>query len=122
MLYLVSDAIKYGTLTDTEKEIYRNIFYEKTATTTMLNEVKCIKKNAEIVQNNGVPQVPMLLFVSNGIGTGWNEDEWRGYQNSYLENVENGKLINLDCPHYIHDYEYNTISEEIRIFLTEMSN
>lgn len=117
-----SDAIKYGTLTDTEKEIYRAIFYEKTATVTMLNEVKCIKENAEIVQNNGAPQVPMLLFVSNGIGTGWNEDEWREYQNSYLENVENGKLINLDCPHYIHDYEYNTISEEIRVFLTEISN
>lgn len=117
-----SDAIKHGTLTNTEKEIYRAIFYEKTATTTMLNEVKYIKENAEIVQNNGVPQVPMLLFVSNGIGTGWNEDEWCEYQNSYLENVENGKLINLDCPHYIHDYEYNTISEEIRVFLTEMSN
>ena len=117
-----SDAIKYGTLTDTEKEIYKAIFYEKTATTTMLNEVKWIKENAEIVQNNGVPQVPMLLFVSNGIGTGWNEDAWREYQNSYLENVENSKLINLDCPHYIHDYEYNTISEEIRAFLTEMPN
>lgn len=117
-----SDAIKYGTLTDTEKDIYRAIFFEKTATTTMLNEVKCIKENAQIVQNNGVPQVPMLLFVSNGIGTGWNEDEWREYQNSYLENIENGKLINLDCPHYIHDYEYNTISEEIRVFLTEISN
>lgn len=117
-----SDAIKYGTLTDTEKEIYRATFYEKTATATMLNEVKCIKENAEIVQNNGAPQVPVLLFVSNGIGTGWNEDEWREYQNSYLENVENGKLINLDCPHYIHDYEYNTISEEIRVFLTEISN
>ena len=117
-----SDAIKYGTLSDTEKEIYRAIFYEKTATTTMLNEVERIKENAEKVQNNGVPQVPMLLFVSNGIGTGWNEVEWREYQNSYLENVENGKLINLDCPHYIHDYEYNTISEEIRVFLTEMSN
>ncbi len=117
-----SDAIKYGTLTDTEKEIYRAVFYEKTATTTMLNEVKCIIENAEIVQNNGVPQVPMLLFVSNGSGTGWNEDEWRGYQGSFLENVENGKLIYLDCPHYIHDYEYETISEEISVFLTEMSN
>uniref|UniRef100_UPI0040571ACA alpha/beta fold hydrolase n=1 Tax=Acetatifactor sp. TaxID=1872090 RepID=UPI0040571ACA len=117
-----SDAIRYGTLTDTEKEIYRAIFYEKTATTTMLNEVKWIKENAEIVQNNGVPQVPMLLFVSNGIGTGWNEDDWRGYQNSYLENIDDGKLINLDCPHYIHDYEYDAISEEIRVFLTEMPN
>ena len=115
-----SDAIKYGTLSDTEKEIYKAIFYEKTATTTMLNEVKWIKENAEIVQNNGVPQVPMLLFVSNGIGTGWNEDAWREYQNSYLENVENGKLINLDCPHYLHDYEYDKISDEITIFITDV--
>ncbi len=117
-----SDAIKYGTLSDAEKEMYRAIFYEKTATTTMLNEVSTIKENAKIVQNNGVPQVPMLMFVSNGSGTGWNEDAWRGYQSNYNENVENGKLINLDCPHYIHDYEYETISEEIKAFLTDMPN
>lgn len=117
-----SDAMKHGTLTDTEKEIYRAIFYEKTATTIMLNEVKWIKENAEIVQNNGVPQVLMLLFVSNGSGTGWNEEEWRGYQESFLENVENGRLISLDCPHYVHDYEYEIISEEIKEFLTEMPN
>lgn len=117
-----SDAIKYGTLSDTEKDTYRAIFFEKTATTTMLNEVETVKENAGIVQANGVPQIPMLLFVSNGSGTGWNEDEWKGYQESYLENVENGKLINLDCPHYVHDYEYDTISQEIRAFLTETSN
>lgn len=117
-----SNAIKYGTLSDTEKDIYRAIFYEKTATTTMLNEVEWIKENAQIVQNNGVPQVPMLMFVSNGNGTGWNEDAWHGYQSSYIENIENGKLINLDCPHYIHDYEYEIISQEIKTFLTDMPN
>lgn len=114
-----SDAIKHGTLTDTEKEIYRAVFYEKTATTTMMNEVKAIKENAKIVQNNGVPQVPMLLFVSNGKGTGWNENDWCEYQSIYLENVENARLVKLDCPHYVHDYEYDTINEEIRMFLTE---
>ena len=116
-----SDAIKYGTLTDIEKEIYRAVFYEKTATTTMLNEVEHIKENAKTVEDSGAPQVPMLLFVSNGVGTGWNENEWREYQSDYSESVENSKLINLDCPHYIHDYEYNEISEEIKIFLTESS-
>lgn len=114
-----SDAIRYGTLSDTEKEIYRAVFYEKTATTTMLKEVECVKENAEIVGKNGVPKVPMLLFVSNGRGTGWDEEAWREYQNSYMEHVENGKLINLDCSHYVHDYEYERISEEIRVFLTE---
>ncbi len=116
-----SDAIKYGTLSDAEKEIYRAVFYEKTATTTMLNEVEYIKKNAEIVHKNGVPQVPMLLFVSNGRGTGWNEEVWCEYQESYLETVANGKLINLDCPHYVHDYEYERISEEIRRFMEGIS-
>ncbi|UPQ85937.1 alpha/beta hydrolase [Ignavigranum ruoffiae] len=111
-----SDAIKYGRLSDAEKEIYRAIFYEKTATTTMLNEVSAIKENAKIVQNNGVPQVPMLMFVSNGSGTGWKKDIWREYQNSYMKDVENGKLINLDCPHFIHDHEYEKISEEIKAF------
>ncbi len=112
-----SDAIKHGALSEAEKEIYRAVFYEKTATTTMLNEVKHVKENAEIVRKNGVPKVPMLLFVSNGSGTGWNEEEWCGYQKSYIENVVNGKLIKLDCPHYVHDYEYERISEEIGRFL-----
>lgn len=115
-----SDAIKYGTLSDTEKDLYRAVFYEKTATITMLNEVESIKENAEVVQDNGVPQVPMLLFVSNGNGTGWHEDEWRGYQENYLENVENGELLILNCPHYIHDYEYDKISDEITIFITDV--
>ena len=117
-----SDAIKFGSLSDNEKELYRAIFFEKTATTTMLNEVSAIKENAKIVDNNGVPKVPMLIFVSNGSGIGWKEDLWREYQSSYIENVENAKLINLDCPHYIHDYEYKKISEEIKYFLKEIPN
>lgn len=115
-----SDAIKHGTLSENEKEIYRAVFYEKTATTTMLNEVEHVKENAETVRKNGVPKVPMLLFVSNGSGTGWNEEEWCAYQENYIENVVNGKLIKLDCPHYVHDYEYERISDEIGRFLEKI--
>jgi len=25
----------------------------------------------------------------------------------------------LDCPHYVHDYEYGRISEEIKSFLSD---
>lgn len=115
-----SDAIRYGTLSDEEKEIYRAVFYEKTATVTMLNEVQHIKENAQLVQEGEVPQVPMLLFASNGEGTGWNADEWRSYQQDYAQQVQNARLLTLDCPHYIHDHEYETISREIKAFLTDM--
>lgn len=115
-----SDAIKYGTLTDSEKDIYRAVFYAKTATVTMLNEVRHIKENAKLVEQGGVPQVPMLLFVSNGSGTGWDTDEWCAYQEDYAQHVENARLLMLDCPHYVHDHAYDTISREIKAFLADM--
>ncbi|MDE5931346.1 MAG: hypothetical protein K2H40_02540 [Lachnospiraceae bacterium] len=79
----------------------------------MLNEVECIKENASKVELNNIPQVPMLLFVSNGEGTGWDKETWRNYQRDFIANVPNSKMIELDCPHYIHDFEYQVISEQI---------
>lgn len=114
-----SDAIKYGTLTEDEKAIYRAVFYSRTATDTMLIEVESIKASAKKVEAGGVPQVPILLFVSNGTGTGWDEETWRNHQRSFLESVQNGTMIELDCPHYVHDYEYEAISERIIEFLSK---
>ena len=114
-----SDAIINGTLSNKEKEIYRAVFYNRTATITMLNEVKSIKENASKVESDNIPQIPMLLFVSNGDGTGWDKETWRSYQREYIANIANSKMIELDCPHYVHDYEYKAISESIIAFLLE---
>lgn len=115
-----SDTIKYGTLTDKEKEIYKAVFYSRTATVTMINETECVKENAKKVNNMGVSQLPMLLFISDGSGgTGFDKETWRKIQIEYVSHVEDGKYIELDCPHYVHDYEYKTISENIISFLSE---
>lgn len=112
-----SDAMKFGTLSDKEKEIYRAVFYQRTATVTMINEMKTVKENANVVKENGVPQVPMLLFVSNGSGgTGFTEERWRSIPKEYISASENARFIELDCPHYIHDYKYEEIGREIRNF------
>lgn len=114
-----SDAVKYGTLTDKEKEIYKAIFYSRTATVTMINETEWVKENAQKVNDMGVPQLPMLLFISDGSGgTGFDEEIWRKIPIEYISQVEGGKYIELDCPHYIQDYEYKAISESIISFLS----
>lgn len=116
-----SDAIKAGTLSEEEKEIYRAVFYQRTATVTMIDEVKAVKDNAKTVKENGVPQVPMLLFISNGSGgTGFTEETWRRIPKEYIVGYDNASYIELDCPHYVHDYEYEKISEEIRNLLKKM--
>ena len=115
-----SDAIRYGTLSDDEKEIYRAIFYSRTATLTMINETEQVKKNAEKVKSMGIPQFPMLLFISDGSGgTGFDKEIWREIPIEYISQVDEGEYIELNCPHYVHDYEYKTISESIIAFLME---
>lgn len=116
-----SDAVKYGTLTDKEKEIYKAIFYNRTATVTMINEAEWVKENAEKVNNMGIPQLPMLLFISDGSGgTGFDKETWQQIPIEYISQVEGGKYIELDCPHYVQDYEYQAISESISSFLSAL--
>ena len=113
-----SDAIKYGTLSEKEKEIYRAVFYQRTATETMIDEAKVVKDNANIVKENGIPQVPMLLFISNGSGgTGFTKEKGRSIPENYISGHDNTSYIELDCPHYVHDYKYKEISQEIRSFI-----
>lgn len=112
------EAVKHGTLTDDEKEIYRAIFYCRTFTVTMINEMEMVKENAKKVGSGEAPQLPMLLFVSNGSGgTGFDKETWRRIPIEYLSRVNNGKYIELDCPHYVHDYEYEKIADCMRDFL-----
>ena len=112
-----SAAVKNGILSQYEKDVYRAVFYKRSASRLMLKEAKCIKNNADFVMGRGLPQIPLLMFVSNGEGTGMNGDLW--YENSakFVDMVDNGSIIKLDCPHYIHDYLYEDIGREIKIFV-----
>ncbi|MEG0615858.1 MAG: alpha/beta hydrolase [Oscillospiraceae bacterium] len=113
-----SDAIKYGTLTEEEKDLYRAVFYRRTATNAMVNEAAEIKTSADIVEKGDVVSASVLMFASNGSGgTGYDEPTWRSFQQDYIANIPNGKLIELDCPHYVHNYEYVSIAKEISAFL-----
>ena len=116
-----SDAIQHGTLSDSEKEIYRAVFYSRTATVTMINETVSVKENAKKVESGGIPQLPMLLFISDGSGgTGFDKETWRKIPIEYISGVDNGKYIELDCPHYVHNYEYDNISKNIAEFLSDL--
>lgn len=114
-----SAAIKHGSLSKDEIELYKMIFYRRTATKSMLNEVKEIKTSARKVVDIGIPNVPVLMFSSNGQGTGWSQDQWSEYQKEFA-NHTNSKLIELDCSHYVHNIEYNSIAKEIETFIDSL--
>ena len=83
-----------------------------------MKRMQRIKSNANVVEENGIPQVPMLLFISNGSGgTGFSEELWRRIPEEYISALDSASSIALDCPHYVHDYKYEQISKEIKEYL-----
>lgn len=115
-----SSTIKDGKLTNEEKELYRIIFYRRTATISMLNETKSIKENAKKLEKIDNTNVPMLFFASNGDGTGYSKEEWRKFIIDYIDSKQNGNYKILDCSHYVHNIEYQTIYEESLNFINKI--
>lgn len=115
-----SDAIKYGNLTDEEKKLYKVIFYRRTLTKDMINEINNIKANAQKVKEVKTPKVPMLLFSSNGQGTGLDKKKWIRIQDDFISKNHNGTLIELESSHYVHNIDYRRIAEESEEFIDKI--
>jgi len=87
----------------------------------MMNEIKNIKENAQKVKEAGTPNVPILLFSSNGQETGFDEKKWIEIQNKFSNIHDNVRLIELDSSHYIHNMEYGRIAEESEEFIESIN-
>lgn len=116
-----SDAIKYGTLTDEEEALYKAVFYRRTSTKDMINEIKSIKVNTQKVKESSIPKVPMLLFSSNGDETGFDKEQWVEIQNDFINKNANASLIELDSSHYIHNIDFEQIAEESKAFIKSLN-
>ena len=115
-----SAAIKVGSLSEREKEIYQAVFYRRTQTRPMVKELESVVENAEKVGGFPSPKVPMLFFTSNGDGTGLSPRAWRQHQTDYLAKVNGSQQVILDSGHYIHDFEYKAIAAKSRQFLNDL--
>lgn len=60
----------------------------------------------------------VVISISNGSGgTSFTKENWRSIPEKYISDHDNISYIELDCPHYVHDYKYEEISQEIRNFI-----
>ena len=82
---------------------------------TLLNEAKSVDAACDMIDNNPLPKVPTLQLVSNEAGDGW-----MASHQAIVDASSNGKLVELDCGHYVYVEEPERVVEEIRGFLEAM--
>ena len=109
--------IKNPTLTESERQQYKFLAYKQLMSQAMLNESNLVKENAKKVGNSINPKIPALLLVSNGQGTSFSQLEWKNYAERFASGHSNVKVVYMDAPHELYNYQSDTIVSRIKEFL-----
>jgi hypothetical protein len=105
-----------GTLTDDDKKVFTEVACHITANDTVLKEQKIdytLSANNEL-NSMPLPTVPMIMYASDDYG---GDALWVGGMQAMVDASSDGKLIKLDCGHYVHDFEYERISKDMKGFI-----
>ena len=113
--FYYSDAALPSALSQEEKDLYRAIACRIAVNDDVINEGFAITDAIKRIDSKPKPDVPMLMFVSNGKETGI--ADWIRLQHDYVQDLSNAKVIELGCGHYVHNFEQVRIAEEIRAFV-----
>ena len=113
-----SDSQLPEKLTDKEKKIYRALAASKAVNTCIINEGLAISDAVTEIDRNPKPDIPMLMFVSDGHETG--VENWIDIQSDYISDLTNAEVIELDCGHYVHNYRQDIIAEKLVEFIESL--
>ncbi len=108
-----------GQFSEKEISIYKHMFVHNSFTKNMLDEVKLCRKNAKKVDDLGpTTSIPYLAFISDGKEVGCLN--WRELIINFVSKMPDGKYIALDCGHYMHYYQPQTIALEMEKFISSI--
>lgn len=106
-------------LSSSDRRLYQRIAYRQILSKAMLNESLSVKENAKKVTSSIDSQIPTLLMVSNGGGTGFSQKDWRHYATSFAKDQKNIAVTFYDSPHYLYHYQTKEVAAKIEEFIKE---
>ena len=115
------DYNESGALSDDDCAIYKEIACHKNVNDTMQNEsnVENIIALNDDRNSAPLPTVPVMLYISNEPS---NDEYWVGGMQAMVDASSDGTLIQLDCGHYVHNYAYERISQDMKAFIEKLNN
>ena len=109
-----------GTLTGEEEKIYTEINAHILANDMMINEMNPDYELDVIDELNSstMPTVPVLMYVS---GDTARQELWLSGTQAMVDASSDGKLIKLDCGHYVHHFESERISRDMKNLIESLN-
>ena len=113
--FYYTDSSLPQALSEEEKAIYKAIAARKAVNIDIMYESAAIPDACEKIDGSPKPDIPTLLFVSDGKETGI--ANWAGIQKDYISSLTNARTIEFDCGHYVHNFKQDEINRQMREFI-----
>ena len=110
--FYYSDNLLPEKLSKNEKQLYKALAAKIAVNIDIFNEGKAIPDACKIIDSKPIPDIPIMLFVSDGKET--KALNWIQNQRDFADAHKNAKVIELNCGHYVHNFEYDKISREVK--------
>ena len=105
------------TLTKEERREYKELIRTRFCNITVWNETLHIAAVRDEIRSRPKPSIPMLMFVSNGAGTGDSKEVWRGFAYAFAKGMDNVQIKEVNSHHKLYDVEYVLMAEEMKMFI-----
>lgn len=109
-------SLNETSLTEHEIKQQKLLMYRNAANIDYVLEGKEVYNNAVTVKSGRAIDLPILMFVSNGKEIG---EYWIPCQKRFAAQND-AQLIQLDCGHYVHNFEYEYIAEKVMEYLSAL--
>ena len=118
-LFMTADQFPEA-LSQEDRDIYRAIALNNFCNKTGKSEALHIRAGVELIDSMPAPEMPMLLFVTDGTDTGMETEQWRSYPEEFAEGKDNVSLCMLDCGHMLNRFRPEEIAKEAKAFISEL--
>ena len=105
------------TYTDEDVKQYTALVCKNLANDTVCRENDAIGSVCEEINAVALPSTPTLQFISTQNS---NYEYWKSTHQELVDASTYGKLIELDCGHYLHQFESERIAAEMKDFIENL--
>ena len=102
---------------DEEIKQYTALVCKNLANDTVCRENDAIGRVCDEINAAALPSTPTLQFISTQNS---NYEYWKSTHQELVDASIHGKLVELDCGHYLHQFESERIAKEMKEFIGEM--
>ena len=109
---------EFPCLSDEEIKLYIAAGCKNLGNKTSAREYEGVLAAFEAIANAPLPTVPTIQYVS---GVNKTRELWVNAHQEIVAASKNGRYVQLDCGHYVHNFESERIAKEIKEFIGSKS-